>query len=136
MHVLKSLEGDKVGNIIVYIILIAVIAMAVYGTVKRIRHGSSCCGEREAAPKKIRVSDRNKKNYPYIYELKVDGMHCSNCARRIENGFNANDGMWATADISQKTVRLLTKEPVEESTCRQITSDSGYTLISFKEINS
>ncbi|SMC70510.1 hypothetical protein SAMN06296952_2349 [Oscillospiraceae bacterium] len=124
------------GNIIVYIILIAVIAMAVYGTVKRIRHGSSCCGEREAAPKKIRVSDRNKKNYPYIYELKIDGMYCSNCARRIENGFNCKEGMWALADVGQKSVRLLTKEPADESTCRKITSDSGYTLISFKQINS
>lgn len=124
------------GNIIVYIILIAVIAMAVYGTVKRIHHGSSCCGEREAPPKKIRVSDRNKKNYPYIYELKIDGMHCSNCARRIENGFNANNGMWATADISQKTVRLLTKEPAEEGRCRRIASDAGYTLILIKEIDS
>ena len=124
------------GNIIVYIILVAVIAIAVYGTVKRIRHGSSCCGEREAPPKKIRVSDRNKNNYPYIYELKVDGMHCSNCARRIENGFNSNNGMWATADISQKAVRLLTKEPADEGKLRQITSDSGYTLISFKKINS
>ena len=127
---------DKVGNIIVYIILIAVIAVAVYGTVKRIRHGSSCCGERESPPKKIRVSDRNKKNYPYIYELKIDGMYCSNCARRIENGFNGNEGMWATADVGQKTVRLLTKEPAEESACRQITSESGYTLISYKKINS
>lgn len=121
------------GNIIVYIILVAVIAIAVYGTVKRIRHGSSCCGEREAPPKKIRVSDRNKNNYPYIYELKVDGMHCSNCARRIENGFNSNNGMWATADISQKAVRLLTKEPADEGKLRQITSDSGYTLISYKK---
>lgn len=121
------------GNIIVYIILVAVIAIAVYGTVKRIRHGSSCCGEREAPPKKIRVSDRNKNNYPYIYELKVDGMHCSNCARLIENGFNSNNGMWATADISQKAVRLLTKEPADEGKLRQITSDSGYTLISYKK---
>ena len=48
------------GNIIVYIIMILIIAGAVYGTVRRIRHGSACCGEHDPAPKKVKVSDRNK----------------------------------------------------------------------------
>ena len=59
------------GNVIVYIVLALVIAGAVYGTVKRVRHGSACCGEHEAAPKKIRVSDKNKKNYQYLYEYEL-----------------------------------------------------------------
>ena len=67
-------------NIIIYITLALIIALAVYGTVKRIRHGSACCGEHEPPPKKIRVRDKNRNNYPYVYELTVDGMHCANCA--------------------------------------------------------
>ena len=123
------------GNIIVYIVLALVIAGAVYGTVRRIRHGSACCGEHEAAPKKIRVSDTNKKNYPYMYELRVDGMHCANCARRVENKFNSNDGLWAVADIGEKTVTLRSKKAVEESYCRELIFDAGYTLLSMKQIN-
>ena len=42
------------GNVAVYVILAAIVGLAVYGTVKRARHGSSCCGEREAAPKKVK----------------------------------------------------------------------------------
>ena len=71
------------GNVAVYVILAAIVGLAVYGTVKRGRHGSSCCGEREAAPKKVKVSDRKASDYHYFYELRVDGMHCSNCARRV-----------------------------------------------------
>ena len=82
------------GNIIVYIVLILVIAGAVYGTVKRARHGSACCGEHDPAPKKVKVSDKNKNHYPFTYKLSVDGMHCANCARRIENSFNSHEGMW------------------------------------------
>ena len=122
------------GNIIVYIILVLIIGGAVYGTVHRVRHGSSCCGEREPAPKKIRVSDTNKKNYPYLYQLNIDGMHCSNCARRIENAFNSNEGMWAIADIGEKRVELRSKTVIGEDECRRIVSDAGYTMLSLKEI--
>ena len=122
------------GNIIVYIVLALIIAGAVYGTVRRVRHGSSCCGEREPAPKKIRVSDTNKKNYPHQYELRVDGMHCANCARRVENRFNSNEGMWASADIGEKTVTLRSKKVLDASYCRELVADAGYILLSMKKI--
>lgn len=122
------------GNIIIYLILILIIAGAVYGTVRRIRHGSSCCGEHDPAPKKVKVSDKNKYHYPYTYELSVDGMHCANCARRIENSFNSHEGMWAEADIGRKTVELRCKNPVEESTCRDIVTAAGYTLLRMNPI--
>lgn len=118
------------GNIVVYIVLALIIAGAVYGTVKRVRHGSACCGEHEPAPKKVRVADTNKKNYQYLYELKVDGMHCANCARRIENKFNSEEGLWATADIGEKTVTLRSKKNLDESYCRKLVADAGYTLSS------
>ena len=120
-------------NIIIYITLALIIALAVYGTVKRIRHGSACCGEHEPPPKKIRVRDKNRNNYPYVYELTVDGMHCANCARRIENSFNSRDGMWARADIGRKTVDLRSKKEINEAACRDIVSKAGYTLIKMKE---
>ena len=120
-------------NIIIYITLALIIALAVYGTVKRIRHGSACCGEHEPPPKKIRVRDKNRNNYPYVYELTVDGMHCANCARRIENSFNSRDGMWAIADIGRKTVDLRSKKEIGEAACRDIVSKAGYTLIKMRE---
>jgi len=117
------------GDIVIYIILLIVVSFAVYGTVRRIRHGSSCCGEHDPAPKKINAADRNRNHYPYVYELSVDGMHCANCARRVENAFNAHDGMWAKADIGSKTVELLSKNAADETWCRDIISKAGYTLL-------
>ncbi len=122
------------GTVVVLLILVAIIAFSVFGTIKRIRHGSSFCGERDPAPKKIKVSDKDKSHYPYAYELGIDGMHCSNCARRVENGFNKIPGMWAKADVSKKQVILMTKEQVEQNECFKIVSNSGYTLISFKKV--
>ncbi len=124
------------GNALVIVILILIIGFAVYGTVKRIRYGSSCCGERDPADRKVRVRDRNKANYPYQYILRVDGMHCSNCARRIENAFNKTEGRWAKADVGNKTVTLLSKSEETEDELTGITAGAGYTLLTYERKNS
>ena len=122
------------GNLIVYIVLAAIIIGALLGTIKRIRHGSSCCGEHEPAPKKVRPRETNRNHYPFTYVLDIDGMHCSNCARRVENAFNSNSSLWATADIGRKKVDLLAKQEISEEECRNIVSGAGYTLLSIKRI--
>lgn len=122
------------GDIVIILILIVIVGVAVMGTVKRVRHGSACCGEHDAAPKKVRVSDHNKNNYPYAYEIEVDGMHCSNCTRRVENAFNSQEGYWARADLATRTVKLLSKSEVREDLCSGIVSDAGYTLLNMKTI--
>ncbi len=121
-------------DFIVGAVLILIIAAAAYGTFRRIRYGSSCCGERDPAEKKIRVRDKNPKNYPYTYVLSVDGMHCSNCARRIENAFNAMDGRWAIADVGKKEVLLRSKSEETESDLSRVTSEAGYTMLSLKNV--
>ena len=118
------------GNVIIIIILVAVIGAAIYSTVHRIRFGSSCCGERDAAPKKVKVKDRNKSNYPYKYILKVDGMHCSNCARRVENALNEGEGRWATVNIEKKEVTLLSKHAEDEAELGRIIAAAGYVMLS------
>ncbi|MCR5848315.1 MAG: ATPase P [Lachnospiraceae bacterium] len=120
------------GTIIVLIVLAVVIALAIVGMVKRIKYGSSCCGEKDAAPSKIRVKDRNKSHYPYVYYLDVDGMHCSGCVRKIENEFNSKDGMWAKASLEKKQVKLLSKFSLDKSMASGIVSDAGFTMLSFE----
>ena len=122
------------GEIIVVMTLILILALAVYGTVRRIRYGSSCCGTKEPGEKKVRVKDKNKANYPFTYVLSVDGMHCSNCARRIENALNKTDGRWATADVAGKQVNLLSKHEETESEISEVISREGYTVRSFMAI--
>ncbi len=121
------------GNAIVLVILLLIVALAVASTVKRIRFGSACCGTKDPAEKKIRVKDRNKAHYKYEYLLKVDGMHCSNCARRVENAFNKDADRWAIADVGQKEVRLLSKKEEAESELQRITASVGYTMLSYEQ---
>jgi copper chaperone CopZ len=122
------------GNTVVIIVLLGIVALAVYGTVRRIRYGSSCCGEKTPPPKKIKVKDRNKASYPFTYRLKVDGMHCSNCARRVENALNSMEGSWATVDLGNKEVTLLRKSEATEQELTAVIAEAGYTVLSVERI--
>ncbi|MCR4728394.1 MAG: heavy-metal-associated domain-containing protein [Lachnospiraceae bacterium] len=118
------------GDFLIITLLVAIVGVAIYSTVHRIRHGSACCGERDAAPKRIKVKDKNKANYAYTYVLKVDGMHCSNCARRVENAFNSETGNWAKADVEKKEVLLLSKKEESEEKLMKTVASAGYTMLS------
>ncbi len=117
------------GNVVIIAVLAIIVALAIRSTVHRIRYGSACCGEREPDEKKIRVSDRNKRNYPNTYILRIDGMHCSNCARRVENAFNKTEGRWASADVGKKEVFLRSKNNESEEELRNIIASAGYTML-------
>ena len=118
------------GTIIVIFVLAIIVVCAILSIRKRIKYGSSCCGTHDAAPKKITVQDKNKAHYPYTYTLTVDGMHCSNCARRVENALNSKDGVWAKVNLEKKSVLVRSKTPIETSELSKIISDTGYTVIS------
>lgn len=121
------------GTVIIIIILLLVAAFAVKSIIHRIRHGSACCGERDAPEKKIQPKDKNKANYPYKYIISVDGMHCSNCTRHVENALNSIEGLWATASLEKKTVTVLSKMEVEAGDFENEIREAGYTVLSVKK---
>ena len=119
----------NMGTIIIIFVLIAIVVVAIFSIRKRIKYGSACCGTRDASPKKIRVRDKNKSHYTYTYTLTVDGMHCSNCATRVENALNAKEGIWASVKLETKCVLVWSKNPIERDELFRAISVAGYTLI-------
>ncbi len=120
------------GTIIVILVLLIIVLCAILSIRKRIKYGSACCGGHDAAPAKIRVRDKNKAHYPYTYTLTVDGMHCSNCARRVENALHAKDGLWAKVNLENHTVLVWAKYPLAWEDLSPLISAEGYTLIGLK----
>lgn len=119
------------GTIIVLLVLAIIVLCAILSIRKRIKYGSSCCGTHDAAPKKIKVKDKNKAHYPYTYTLTVDGMHCSNCARRVENALNSKHGVWASVKLENNTVLVRSKNPMKGEDFSTVITNAGYTLIEF-----
>ncbi|HBG66242.1 MAG TPA: ATPase P [Treponema sp.] len=114
---------------IIIVLLVAAVALAVKSIVHRIRYGSSCCGAKDAPAKKIRVKDKDTSHYPHSYTLQIDGMHCGNCARAVENALNSMEGVWGRVSLEKKSAAVLSKQPVARESFDKALSDAGYTLI-------
>ena len=71
----------------------------------------------------------------YKTVLTVDGMVCSNCSARVENALNELEGVWATADVSAKTVTVLMKALLDEKLLRSTVNELGaYTVMKVENI--
>lgn len=117
-------------NIIIIALLAALCGYGAYSYVHKLRHGGGCCGEHEAAPKKVKVADRDRRHYPYRATIRVDGMTCANCAVRVENALNSLPGVWAEVDLGARQATVLLKAPPQPDALDQAVRDAGYLPLS------
>ena len=102
---------------------------------KKLLHGGSCCGEHEAPDAKVKVADKNISHYDHHYELTIEGMVCSNCATRVENALNRNDGIYAKVDLGNKRAVVHSKRELTKDDAFGYLRELPYTLMEFGEIN-
>ena len=120
-------------NVIIVLVLIVLIGIAVVRIVRTIRYGGSCCGGSGGLDKKIRVKDRNKTHYPFLYKLKVEGMVCAGCARKVENAINSDGDMWASVDLETKEVRVFAKRKMDRNGFLALLKGTPYILMDVKD---
>ena len=117
-----------------FLIVGAALALAVFILVRqamRIGRGGGCgCeggGARPVRQRRRRVRHIDAKRYPYALELQVSGMHCENCARRIEDALQSLDVI-AKAELPS-TVIVRSKHPVDKEACSKAVRKAGYEVI-------
>ena len=106
--------------------LAALLGYGVWKTVQRSRKGSACCGDIPEQETSAQVTDRDRSHYPYSLTLRVTGMTCQNCARRVENALDSHEGVWARVDLGRGTVRVLMKEQVPPRELCALVARAGY----------
>ncbi len=124
--------GEHIIEIIIVIVITVAVAWGIYEIVKKSKHGGGCCGEHDEAEKRVTVKDRNKAHYPYIITLKIEGMTCENCARRVENALNSLDGIWAQVDIGSHIAKVRCKQLADDKQLIKTVTQSGYAASKIK----
>ena len=121
-------------SVIIIIIAALLIIYAVRGTILKMKGKakSSCCGGPEVISNK--VEDTDQSHYPYSYDLTIDGMMCSNCARTVENALNRIEGVWATVDLGRKTAHVLAKQEMAEEDFAIEIRKTDYQMTGFRQI--
>lgn len=120
-------------NIIIVLILAAMVGYGIYSYVHHLTRGGGCCGERDAAAKKVKVEDHNKAHYPHTLVMGVDGMTCQNCQRHVENALNTLPDTLAEVNLSARNVTVWTKADADEEVIRKAIRDAGYLPLRTKE---
>ena len=72
---------------------------------------------------------RDASHYSYARLVRIEGMHCQNCARRVENAFNSQEGFYAKVDLAKKTAQVRTKVPVSDQQLKQVVRRLGYSPV-------
>ena len=119
-------------TIIIVICAAILVAFAVSGTIKKARGKakSSCCGGPEVKSVK-KVEDMDESHYPYRYEVGIEGMHCSNCARAVENALNTTDGVWASVELGRNRAIVRAKREMKKSEFTEALQDTTYQVTAF-----
>ena len=130
----KQFKGVSHMQIPVILLMVVLIAALVFMMRRKTTVGGSCCGSRETVEPKIKPKDRNKSHYPYHYQASIDGMVCSNCARRVENAFQKNDGILARVDLSGKLSDVRSKRPLSRQDVAAMLNGTSYSLMDLIEI--
>jgi hypothetical protein len=122
-------EVLMIGIVMISVILVALL---IWGAIRKLLHGGGCCGEHEPPTAKIRTADRDLSHYPYRYTAEIDGMVCGNCVRRVENAFHGQ-GCLAQIDLAAKSAKIASKRKLSRQETANWLDEIGFTLIELKE---
>ncbi|WP_300757548.1 heavy metal-associated domain-containing protein [uncultured Brachyspira sp.] len=113
-------------SIIILLIIAVITVIAIMNYIKKMKSGSSCCSEGSEIIRKVKIKDKNKKNYPYKKVIKIGGMTCTKCAQIIENNFNKLGYIYAKIDFDNEEGLILSKKELEGKVLEDVIKESGY----------
>ncbi|MEG1849423.1 MAG: heavy metal translocating P-type ATPase, partial [Oscillospiraceae bacterium] len=62
--------------------------------------------------------------------MKIEGMMCAHCQKRVEDALNAIDGVRCTVDLAEKAAHLTLSKPIDEGVLSDAVTAAGYTVVS------
>lgn len=109
-------------NAIIVCALVVIVIFSVKSYIKKLRSG--CCGG--GSDEAVKPTDTNEEHYPYNAVIKITGMTCGGCTRRVENALNMQSGVWARADLKSDSVNVLMKTRLSDTVLRGCIIRTGY----------
>lgn len=111
------------GTAIVVVVLVLIVIFSVKSSAKHMRGEGGCCGG--SAPEK-RVKPAKLKNVAATKIISVEGMHCENCSRRIENALNSLEMVNAKVNLEKKQVVVKLGADMDEDLLKKTVERLGY----------
>lgn len=106
-------------------IVAVLLVLCLRSSVKHFTGQSSCCGgggEPRVKPKKLAHTVGR-------FTLRVDGMRCDSCKRRVMAAVNALDGYAAKVDLEHKTVTVSYESEGDREKVAKAIEAAGYEVV-------
>ncbi len=110
-------------NVIIILVIVVIAAIGVRSTVRHFRGQGGCCGGGGYRPKKKKLS-----RIIYQKSFKVDGMHCENCKRRVEEAVNDIKGVAGKANLGKGELTVSYAQKVDDELIMSRIRKAGYTI--------
>lgn len=111
---------------LIILIVIVLLFFAMKGSVKHFKGEGACCGGSHSSEK----AEEKHLNGPVTASrsIVIDGMHCSNCAHRVQEAINKIDGASATVDFNSGRAIVSMDRTIDDIELRKAVKDAGYTV--------
>lgn len=110
-------------NVIIILVIAVIVAIGIRSTVRHFKGQGCCCGGSSYRPRK-------KKLPRTIYQksFKVDGMHCENCKKRVEEVVNDIKGVAGKVNLRKGELTVFYAEKVDDEFIVSRIEKAGYTV--------
>lgn len=110
-------------NYVMIAILAAAVVAGIVHTIRHFRGRGGCCGSGDY---KVRRKRLKKVRFRKIFV--VEGMHCAQCAARVEEAINDIEGVACRADYKNGKITVAYAEEVEDARIRARIERIGYRM--------
>lgn len=111
------------GTEVVLGVLIVVVFIALSSSMKHFKGEGGCCGGGSSAPK---VKKQKLQQVVDTKLIRIEGMHCDNCRKNVENGLNSLDQVNAKVNLKEKTAIVKLGEEIPDEVLVAAVENLGY----------
>ena len=117
-------------TIIIVIILAVILFFAVKNSIPHFKGEGGCCGG--SASEKL-IKPAKLSNVIATKVVKIQGMRCENCNRRVQNALNSMDSVNAKVSGDRQEAIIKLGRTIDDGEIRRTIENLGYKVVSIEE---
>lgn len=109
-------------DLLIIAVLLLAAVLAIMRSIKHFR-GGGCCGSSSSV-----VREKKTLSAPVLFRktLSIEGMHCQNCAVRVESAVNRIDGAACRVNLRRKTAVVSCSADIPDQQLISAVEAAGY----------
>ncbi|MCR5701890.1 MAG: heavy-metal-associated domain-containing protein [Lachnospiraceae bacterium] len=110
-------------NALIFVVVVVIFIFAVKNSIPHFMGKGACCG---GGDKGKVIKPKKLDKVIAIKRIKIGGMHCENCSRRVQNALNSIEGVNAKVKLSRELAIIKIDREIDDGVFKKAITDLGY----------